>query len=141
MVKQQHRQNIGFGLAHGWLNPHQKIQNYKIDYWLDVFQLRAVAHQFPSELSGGQKQRVALARALVSDPQALLLDEPFAALDPFLRITMRKELDTLQKTSQVPMILISHDAEDARVLGEQVLYLRNGRIQKSDVLQSHTEFV
>lgn len=122
------RQNIGFGLAHGWLNPDAQVRNVKVDYWLEAFQLQPVAHQFPHELSGGQKQRTALARALISQPKALLLDEPFAALDPALRIVMRKELDALQKSLQVPMILITHDPEDARVFGEQVLHLQDGRI-------------
>ena len=120
------RQNVGFGMARGWLNPHAREQHAAVDYWLDAFQLAGVAHQFPDELSGGQRQRAALARALVARPQALLLDEPFAALDPALRIRMRDELDALQRRLQVPMILITHDPEDARVFGEQVLQLREG---------------
>lgn len=127
------RQNVGFGLARGWLNPHARDQHAAVDYWLDAFQLRPVAQQFPDELSGGQRQRVALARALVSRPQALLLDEPFAALDPALRVQMRSELDALQRRLQVPMILITHDPEDARVFGEQVLQLREGAIDAGDV--------
>lgn len=123
------RQNITFGLVHGLLNPCKNIQDSKMDYWLDAFQLTAVAHQFPSELSGGQKQRTALARALISEPKALLLDEPFAALDPHLRMTMRKELDILQQSLQVPMILITHDMEDAKVFGDHILYLSDGKIQ------------
>lgn len=127
------RQNVGFGLARGWLNPHARDQDAAVDYWLDAFQLRPVAQQFPDELSGGQRQRVALARALVSRPQALLLDEPFAALDPALRVQMRCELDALQRRLQVPMILITHDPEDARVFGEQVLQLREGAVDAGDV--------
>ncbi|MEO8170609.1 MAG: ATP-binding cassette domain-containing protein [Oxalobacteraceae bacterium] len=122
------RQNVGFGLARGWFNPRSSDQHAAVDYWLEAFHLSAVAHQFPAELSGGQCQRVALARALVSRPQALLLDEPFAALDPALRVIMRSELDALQRRLQVPMILITHDPEDARVFGEQVLDLREGAI-------------
>lgn len=120
------RQNIGFGLARGWLNPRERHRHAAVDYWLEAFELRPVAHQFPAELSGGQRQRVALARALVAQPRALLLDEPFAALDPALRISMRGELDALQRRLQVPMILITHDPEDAQVFGDQVLLLRDG---------------
>lgn len=123
------RQNVGFGLARGWFNPRSSASHAAVDYWLDAFRLTAVAHQFPCELSGGQRQRVALARALVSRPQALLLDEPFAALDPALRVIMRSELDALQRRLQVPMILITHDPEDARVFGDQVLQLREGAIE------------
>ena len=127
------RQNVGFGLARGWFNPRARDQHAAVDYWLDAFHLRPVAHQFPDELSGGQRQRVALARALVARPQALLLDEPFAALDQALRVRMRSELDALQRRLQVPMILITHDPEDARVLGEQVLQLREGTIDTGAV--------
>jgi molybdate transport system ATP-binding protein len=126
------RQNVGFGLARGWLNPRADMQHKAIDYWLDALGLRPVAQLFPSELSGGQRQRTALARALVSQPQALLLDEPFAAIDPELRITMRKELDALQRQLGVPMVLITHDPEDARVFGGHVLQLRDGAIVTGD---------
>jgi len=123
------RQNVGFGMARGWLNPRARERQATVDHWLDVFQLAAVAQQFPDELSGGQRQRVALARALVAQPRALLLDEPFAALDPALRIAMRHELDALQRRLQVPMVLITHDPEDARMFGEQVLHLSEGGLR------------
>jgi molybdate transport system ATP-binding protein len=122
------RQNVGFGLARGWFNPGANVQDKTIDYWLDVLELRPVAKLFPAELSGGQRQRTALARALVAQPQALLLDEPFAAIDPELRITMRNELDALQRQLDVSMVLITHDPEDARVFGGHVLQLRDGAI-------------
>ncbi|GAA4011862.1 ABC transporter ATP-binding protein [Actimicrobium antarcticum] len=122
------RQNVGFGLQRGWRNPDARAAQATVDQWLDAFHLMPMAEQFPDELSGGQRQRVALARALVARPQALLLDEPFAALDPVLRIDMRAELDALQTRLQVPMILITHDPEDARVFGGVVLQLREGSI-------------
>jgi molybdate transport system ATP-binding protein len=122
------RQNIGFGLARGWFNPGGKVKHASIDYWLSAFDLHAVADQYPAELSGGQQQRTALARALIAEPRALLLDEPFGALDPVLRVAMRHELDALQRQLRVPMILITHDPEDARVFGEHVLQLNGGAI-------------
>lgn len=82
----------------------------------------------PSELSGGQRQRTALARALVAEPRALLLDEPFAALDSALRRRMRAELDGLQQRLQVPMVLITHDPEDAHALGHEVLNMHHGTV-------------
>jgi molybdate transport system ATP-binding protein len=122
------RQNIAFGLTRGWRNPQRYKQDADVAYWLDAFQLQAVADQMPDQLSGGQKQRTALARALIAQPAALLLDEPFAALDPALRCSLRQELDELQRSIQVPMILITHDPGDAAVFGEQVLTMREGRL-------------
>jgi molybdate transport system ATP-binding protein len=126
------RQNIGFGLAKGWLNPGTHTASAAVDHWIDLFHLGEVAHQFPSELSGGQRQRTALARALVNRPRALLLDEPFAALDPDLRDQMRVELDLLQRELDLPIIVISHDQADARLLGNKVVRLRDGRVDRQE---------
>jgi molybdate transport system ATP-binding protein len=122
------RQNIAFGLRRGWRNPLARVDDESIAYWLRAFELEHVAQQHPHQLSGGQRQRVALARALAPQPSALLLDEPFAALDPGLRERMRAELDALQRRLAIPMLLITHDPEDVRVFGEHVLRMENGRI-------------
>jgi molybdate transport system ATP-binding protein len=122
------RQNIAFGLRRGWRNPLARVDGQEIGYWLQAFELEHVAQQYPHQLSGGQRQRVALARALAPQPSALLLDEPFAALDPGLRERMRAELDALQRRLAIPMMLITHDPEDVRVFGEHVLRMENGRI-------------
>lgn len=123
------RQNIGFGLTHGLFNPRSSEHNDTVEHWLETFDLHPVADQLPEDLSGGQRQRTALARALVAKPNALLLDEPFSALDSALRSHMRRELDELQRRLQVPMLLITHDQEDAEVLGDQVVHMRDGRIE------------
>lgn len=122
------RQNVGFGLFGGWFNPPANRRIAAVDYWLDAFHLGALAHQYPDQLSGGQRQRTAIARALVAEPQALLLDEPFAALDPALRMQMRSELDELQRRLGVPMILITHDEDDAKTFGEVLVCMRDGTI-------------
>ena len=122
------RQNIGFGLLRGWFNPAARGEPAAVRYWLDAFGLGEVAHQRPAQLSGGQRQRVALARALVAEPDALLLDEPFAALDPALRVRMRAELDSLQRRLDIPMLLITHDPDDAATFGGHVLTMADGRV-------------
>lgn len=122
------RQNIGFGLQRGWRNPLARVDNQAIRYWMEAFELEHVAAQYPHQLSGGQRQRVALARALAPQPDALLLDEPFAALDPALRERMRAELGALQRRLAIPMLMITHDPEDVRAFGEHVLRMENGSI-------------
>lgn len=122
------RQNIGFALRRGWLNPRSRHTREEVDYWIDAFDLASVAGNFPAQLSGGQKQRVALARALVAKPRMLLLDEPFAALDAGMRERMRSELSALQARLDIPMLLITHDAADVAVFGDQLIRLAGGRI-------------
>lgn len=121
------RQNIGFGLYKGWRNPTRQARHAQVDKWLETFHLQELADRLPGELSGGQRQRTALARALVAEPRALLLDEPFSALDQALRTQMREELNSLQQQLQVPMVLISHAPEDLAAFGDAVLYLHNGK--------------
>ena len=122
------RQNIGFGLHQGWRNPAREHGAAPVAQWLAAFGLDEVAHQMPHQLSGGQRQRTALARALAAQPRMLLLDEPFAALDPFLRASMRAELDALQRRLDLPMMIITHDEEDARVFGEAVFTMVDGKV-------------
>lgn len=121
------RQNIAFGLTKRWLNPRAAIETPELARWLQAFQLDGVAHQFPDQLSGGQRQRTALARALVGEPRALLLDEPFAALDARLRERLRDELAELLLELDLPVILITHDESDIRAMDGEAIYLSAGR--------------
>ena len=115
--------------ARGWLNPPLQVQRCAaVDRWIAAFHLESVAGHLPHQISGGQRQRTALARALVNEPTALLLDEPFAALDKTLRQRLRDELRELQAQLRLPMLLITHDDDDVRELADQVVYLRAGKV-------------
>jgi molybdate transport system ATP-binding protein len=122
------RHNIAFALRSGWLNPRGRARQPAAERWIEAFHLQAVADHYPHQISGGQRQRTALARALVHEPSALLLDEPFAALDLGLRRQLRAELCELQAQLRIPTLLITHDDDDARALGDQVVQVRAGRV-------------
>ncbi|HVO05519.1 MAG TPA: ATP-binding cassette domain-containing protein [Burkholderiaceae bacterium] len=122
------RQNIAFGLRRGLLNPSRSFAAAAVERWVEAFHLESVMGHYPHQLSGGQRQRTALARALVNEPAALLLDEPFAALDKRLRQHLRDELKELQEQLRVPLLLITHDDEDLRVLAQEVVHLHAGRV-------------
>jgi molybdate transport system ATP-binding protein len=131
------RQNIAFGLRHGLRNPAATVGGEAVERWLRAFELVDVAAQRPSELSGGQRQRTALARALVHSPRALLLDEPFSALDPELRERMRAELDELLQRIEIPVVMITHDPDDLAWFGDEAFYLRDGAITEAPPTLPH----
>jgi molybdopterin-binding protein len=120
------RQNIAFGLVDGWRNPRRDAGGAAVERWLDALELRALADRFPDQLSGGQRQRVALARALAGEPRALLLDEPFAALDEPLRNRLRAELAELQERLALPIVLITHDPADVDAFADDVVHIEAG---------------
>ncbi|QFY60644.1 ABC transporter ATP-binding protein [Rhizobium grahamii] len=98
---------------------------------LKLMQMEAYANRRPAQLSGGQQQRVALARALITDPEALLLDEPLSALDPFLKIRMRAELKKLQKTLGITFVHVTHSQEEAMALADIIVIMNDGKIEQA----------
>lgn len=98
---------------------------------LTLMQMEGYANRRPAQLSGGQQQRVALARALITDPEALLLDEPLSALDPFLKIRMRAELKKLQKTLGITFVHVTHSQEEAMALADLIVVMNDGRIEQA----------
>lgn len=119
-------ENIAFGL-HMDKVPRAGIAT-RVDQALDMVQLTGLGNRRPSQLSGGQQQRVALARALAKEPEVLLLDEPLSALDLKLRRGMQSELKRLQRETNITFVLVTHDQEEAMVMGDQVAVFNSGRI-------------
>jgi len=103
----------------------------RVSEMLQRFDLGAVAHQRPAQLSGGQQQRVALARALVGQPSLLLLDEPFSALDAALRDRLRGELRDYLAGCDIPVLLVTHDRNEAIALGDELIVMSGGTVRQS----------
>jgi molybdate transport system ATP-binding protein len=95
------------------------------------FRLGSLEKKYPSEISGGQQQRVAFARALIRRPDALLLDEPFSALDAPLRVEMRELLRDVQREFTIPVVLVTHDRDEALGLADRLIIYANGGVEQA----------
>lgn len=125
------RQNVFYGLkSKGCRQDGSALDPLEL---LDSFGVGHLIDRYPSQLSGGEKQRVALARALVVQPNLLLLDEPFSALDRNTRISLRQELKKLHQQWQIPFVLVSHDEEDAKFLGDVIVTLESGQARENSL--------
>ncbi|MDF2714214.1 MAG: putative transporter ATP-binding protein [Paenibacillus sp.] len=122
--------NVELGLEERGLNA-KKRRTRALDY-LRLVGLEDKADSFPRQLSGGMQQRVALARALAIEPELILMDEPFAALDTFTRYHLQNELLRIQKQSKTTIILVTHDIDEAVYLSDRILILSSnpGTIHK-----------
>jgi len=121
--------NVAFGLAVR-RRPRREI-DARVHELLALVRLEGLAERFPSQLSGGQLQRMALARALAVQPQVLLLDEPFGALDAQVRGELREWLRRLHDEIHVTTIFVTHDQEEAMEVAEQIVVMNEGRIEQA----------
>jgi sulfate transport system ATP-binding protein len=123
-------QNIGFGLRVQKPRPSAATIDAKVHELLRLVQMEGMGHRFPSQLSGGQRQRVALARALAIEPKALLLDEPFGALDAQVRKELRRWLRRLHDETGITGVFVTHDQEEALEVADRVVVMNKGRIEQ-----------
>ncbi|MDV8076497.1 sulfate ABC transporter ATP-binding protein [Rhodococcus sp. IEGM 1370] len=122
------RDNVAFGLQIR-KRPKAEIAK-KVDELLEIVGLAGFQSRYPAQLSGGQRQRMALARALAVDPQVLLLDEPFGALDAKVRADLRTWLRRLHDEVHVTTVLVTHDQEEALDVADRIAVLNKGRIEQ-----------
>lgn len=109
------------------LLPEEEALN-KIASIVDICKLKGLEKKLPKELSGGQLQRVSLAQALCSDPEVLLMDEPFAHLDPPFKTRLKEDILNIIKTTGTTLVLVTHDAGDALSMADRIAVIKDGRI-------------
>ncbi|MBD1880146.1 TOBE-like domain-containing protein [Coleofasciculus sp. FACHB-T130] len=122
------RKNIAFGLEIQ-KTPKGKVKA-RVEELLELVQLSGLGDRYPSQLSGGQRQRVALARALAVQPQVLLLDEPFGALDAKVRKDLRAWLRRLHDEVHVTTVFVTHDQEEAMEVSDEIVVMNKGRVEQ-----------
>jgi osmoprotectant transport system ATP-binding protein len=138
------RRRIGYVMQSSGLLPHRRVidniatvprltgvpreqAHERARHLMDVVGLdRALERRFPAELSGGQQQRVGVARALAVKPNILLMDEPFGAVDPIVRAELQQEVLRIQRDTHTTIVFVTHDIDEAFLLGDQVVILAQG---------------
>jgi sulfate transport system ATP-binding protein len=121
-------ENVAFGLKIR-KRPKEEIRA-RVDELLGLVQLAGLGKRYPSQLSGGQRQRMALARALAPEPEVLLLDEPFGALDARVRVELREWLRRLHDEMHVTTIFVTHDQEEALELADSIVVMNKGSVEQ-----------
>jgi sulfate transport system ATP-binding protein len=126
-------ENVAFGLRvkPRAVRPSESEIRAKVHALLELVQLGWLAERFPGQLSGGQRQRVALARALAVEPQVLLLDEPFGALDAKVRKELRRWLRRLHDELHITSIFVTHDQEEALEVADRIVLMNKGKVEQT----------
>lgn len=119
--------NVGFGVR-----TTTRERSVRVGEMLDLVGLGGYGERFPHELSGGERQRVALARALAPDPALMLLDEPFASLDPNLRAQVRSDVVEVLSSTATPAVFVTHDQAEALAVGDRIAVMRSGHVLQMD---------
>lgn len=131
------KRNVGYMFQNYGLFPHLNVEknikfamkdNELYDILLDVLNLTDLLKRYPSDISGGEKQRVALLRTLVTKPKVLLMDEPFSALDTELKEKLYPSFRELIKSLDIPVVIITHDNDEAKILADKIIHIDKGRI-------------
>src|SRR5690349_18466462 len=120
--------NVAFGLKVAKRPPNEI--KARVEEMLNMIKLPHLASRFPYQCSGGQQQRVALARALAHKPKVLLLDEPLSALDAKIRVSLREDIRTLQRSLGITTIFVTHDQEEALSMSDRVVVMNEGRVDQ-----------
>jgi len=148
---EKHRQKIGYVIQQIGLFPHMTVEeniatvpnilkwekkdiDQRVDKLMDLVKIpsKDFKKRYPRSLSGGQQQRVGIARAMAADPEVLLMDEPFGALDAITRVNLQNELIKIQKNLNKTIIFVTHDVNEAFKLGDKVIIMDKGVIQQFD---------
>jgi len=148
------RWDIGYALQQVALFPHMNVEeniaivpelkkwkkekiNARIDELLNMVGLEPKKYRKrnPSELSGGEAQRVGIARALAADPKIILMDEPFSALDPITRASLQEDVKKLQKQINKTIVFVTHDIEEAFLLGDKICIIQDGELIQTGTKQ------
>lgn len=144
------RRKIGYVIQQTGLFPHMTIRrnlelvlylhnftkvgrDEKINHMMDLVGLsRDLLERYPIELSGGQQQRVGVARALIVEPEVILMDEPFSAIDPITRVALQDELRSLQEQVQKTIVFVTHDMDEAIKISDRICLMRDGYVEQYD---------
>jgi len=140
------KRKLGYVFQDASLFPHLRIRDNvafacdtpsRVDKLLDLLGIRHLQNKKPARISGGERQRAAIAQSLAADPELLLLDEPFSALDVETRQSLQQKFLEIKKQLQIPIIMVTHNLQEASILGDQVIAVENGRTDTNWLARFH----